>query len=264
MNMLVSGVKRQLADQLQGAVRGGGGCAALERRAPDLTELAQPLPARRGVRPDVIVNPADGRALGPVEAEPERACRVRAAASAVMVDEATRLTAPILHSSTGDSHNASEQGAYVDRDATGALGVHGASECGRERARLACAAPHGIFHIGSVTGARGDHLALAKQRWRQGRDPSRAGGRSTWRAGLAPRRSRRDRGCAGGGAAGGRFGPMAVEPWWRVPSRLARRNRLPGSGHSKCCPFGAEQHVAITPIGGQPVRRTGWARSVKA
>lgn len=107
---------------------------AVGRPRLDLENAATILPAIAEVRPDLIVNAAAYTAVDKAETEPQLAYTINRDGAGAVATAAKALGVPLIHLSTDYVFSGSKQGAYVESDETGPLGVYGKSKLAGELA----------------------------------------------------------------------------------------------------------------------------------
>jgi dTDP-4-dehydrorhamnose reductase len=128
---------------------------------PDL-DLARPetvVTALLALRPDAIVNAAAYTAVDLAESEPALAHEINAAGAAAVARAAAQLDIPIVHLSTDYVFDGSLGRPYREDDATGPLGVYGASKLAGEAAVAAANANHAILRTAWVYSPFGKNFA---------------------------------------------------------------------------------------------------------
>ena len=128
---------------------------------PDL-DLARPetvVAALLALRPDAIVNAAAYTAVDLAESEPALAHEINAAGAAAVARAAAQLDIPIVHLSTDYVFDGSLGRPYREDDATGPLGVYGASKLAGEAAVVAATANHAILRTAWVYSPFGKNFA---------------------------------------------------------------------------------------------------------
>lgn len=168
--ILVTGAQGQLGFELQRSLAALGHVVALARAECDLSNVQALRETIRQLRPALIVNAAAYTAVDKAEAEPELAQRINAEALAVMGEEAKALSAGVIHYSTDYVFDGSKQGAYLESDVTGPLGVYGASKLAGEQALAASGADYWIFRTCWVYGLHGQNFMKTMLRLGKSRD----------------------------------------------------------------------------------------------
>lgn len=167
--ILLLGKDGQVGWQLQRSLAPHGAVVACGRAECDLADLDQLRSVVRLVEPTAIVNAAAYTAVDKAESEPELARRINAEAPAVLVEEAGRLGALLVHYSTDYVFDGEKSGPYVEADPTNPQSVYGRSKLAGEEAILAASGQALIFRTSWVFGARGGNfvktiLRLAHER----------------------------------------------------------------------------------------------------
>jgi dTDP-4-dehydrorhamnose reductase len=136
MRILVTGRNGQLATSLveRAAKRPGVEVVAVGRPELDLEDAASVGPAIAAARPDMVVNAAAYTAVDKAEQEVERAFTINRDGAAAAAAAAARLDVPFIQISTDYVYPGDKQGAYVESDAKGPLGVYGRSKLEGEMA----------------------------------------------------------------------------------------------------------------------------------
>jgi dTDP-4-dehydrorhamnose reductase len=134
---LVTGAAGQVGQALLRAAPADVELAALARSELDISDAAAVRSAVAAIAPDVILNAAAYTAVDRAEAEPERASSVNVAGARHLAEAAAALPAcRLLHLSTDYVFDGRSTRAYLPSDATGPLGVYGASKLAGEQAAL--------------------------------------------------------------------------------------------------------------------------------
>ena len=143
----------------------------------------------RAVKPRWIVNSGAYTAVDKAESEPELAYAINAEAVKVMGEEAKAIGAGVIHFSTDYVFDGSARAPYRETDATGPVGVYGASKLAGESALANSGAGHVIFRTSWVYGARGKNFLLTILKAARERDRLRVvadqHGAPTWSRDLA-------------------------------------------------------------------------------
>lgn len=169
MRFLVTGVTGQVGGELVKVLAPLGEVVAPLRDGLDLARPESVRECIRTVKPDWILSAGAYTAVDKAETEPELAFAINADAPGVMGQEARALGAKVLHYSTDYVFNGQGTAPYLETDATGPLGVYGASKLAGEQALLASGAEAVIFRTSWVYGATGKNflrtiLKLARER----------------------------------------------------------------------------------------------------
>jgi dTDP-4-dehydrorhamnose reductase len=122
------------------------------------------------VKPDVIVNAAAHTAVDKAESEPELAKTINALASDVMAQGALACGAWLIHYSTDYVFDGSGDKPWQEADATGPLGVYGATKLEGEQRILQSGCQHIILRTSWVYAAKGNNFAKTMLRLAQERD----------------------------------------------------------------------------------------------
>jgi dTDP-4-dehydrorhamnose reductase len=128
---------------------------------PDL-DLARPetvVAALLALRPDAIVNAAAYTAVDLAESEPALAHEINATGAGAVARAGAQLDIPIVHLSTDYVFDGSLGRPYREDDATGPLGVYGASKLAGEAAVAAANANHAILRTAWVYSPFGKNFA---------------------------------------------------------------------------------------------------------
>ena len=165
MRILVFGKTGQVATCLQQQAT----VTALGRDAVDLTDTAAVRAAVDRTEADVIINAAAYTAVDKAESDTDTAEAVNHHAPAAMAKAAATRGIPFLHISTDYVFPGDGAAPWQPDDATGPLGVYGASKLRGEDAVRAVGGPHAILRTSWVFSAHGANfvktmLRLGKER----------------------------------------------------------------------------------------------------
>ena len=146
MRVLVTGRDGQLARSLARRAPAWPGLSleAAGRPGLDLERPGSIAEAIAAAAPDVVINAAAYTAVDQAEEEPERAFRINSAAAGEVAGAARRAGARIVQISTDYVFDGAGEGARVETDPTGPLGVYGRSKLEGER-RVAEANPDHVI-----------------------------------------------------------------------------------------------------------------------
>ncbi len=156
--ILLTGVTGQVGGELAAALAPLGAVVAPGHTELDLADADSVREMIRAVKPRWIVNPAAYTAVDKAESEPELAYAINRDAVRVMGEEARELRAGVIHFSTDYVFAGVGMEPYVETDATGPLGVYGASKLAGEEALAETGAAHMIFRTSWVYGATGKNF----------------------------------------------------------------------------------------------------------
>jgi dTDP-4-dehydrorhamnose reductase len=112
----------------------------------------------QNLQPRWIVNPAAYTAVDKAETEPELAFAINAEAPRVLGEEAEKVGAAVLHFSTDYVFSGGGSRPWEETDATGPLGVYGASKLAGEQRLAESGAPYLIYRTSWVYGATGNNF----------------------------------------------------------------------------------------------------------
>ena len=172
--LLILGRNGQVGWELQRALAPLGEVVALDRHSDpcgDLEDLEGLRDTVRRIKPQAVINAAAHTAVDRAEREPDLAWRLNAEAPGVLAHAAHEIGAWLVHFSTDYVFDGSGETAWRESDATGPLGVYGASKLAGEKRVAESGASHLIFRTSWVYAARGQNFAktmlkLARERER--------------------------------------------------------------------------------------------------
>ena len=166
MRVLVFGKTGQVARELQRY----GGVTALSRADADLSDPAACAVIIAETEADVVINAAAYTAVDAAETDTDMAYRVNSEAPAAMAKAAAKRALPFLHISTDYVFDGSGTHAWVEDNATGPLGVYGASKLAGEDSARAAGGPHAILRTSWVVSAHGNNFVKTMLRLGTERD----------------------------------------------------------------------------------------------
>lgn len=156
--ILVVGRTGQVGTALEAALPATGWpFVVMEAPALDLTDAQSIEAAVAAARPDVVVNAAAYTAVDAAESEVELAYAINARGPGLLAAAAARAGAAILHFSTDYVFDGA-RGPWREDDATGPLGVYGASKLAGEHAVAAANPRHIILRTSWVCSATGHNF----------------------------------------------------------------------------------------------------------
>ena len=169
MKILLTGKNGQVGFELERTLAVLGDVTAVDVDDCNLADEAAIAALVARVAPDVIVNPAAYTAVDNAEKNQDLAFAINGRAPGIFGEHAKRLGALVIHFSTDYVFDGSKPTPYVEPDATGPLGVYGASKLAGEQSLAASGAAHVILRTSWVVGAHGANFAktmlrLAKER----------------------------------------------------------------------------------------------------
>ena len=156
--ILVTGATGQVGGELLRTLLKVGEVVAPGRGEMDLADAPSIQAFIRKVRPQWIVNAGAYTAVDKAESESALAYAINAEAVRVIGMEAQELGVPVLHFSTDYVFDGNSLEPYTEADATGPLGVYGASKLAGERALLEAHSASLIFRTSWVYGATGKNF----------------------------------------------------------------------------------------------------------
>ena len=175
MKILLFGKNGQVGWELQRALAPLGEVIALDRHSGeglcgDLSNLAGIAGTISQLKPDVIVNAAAHTAVDKAESEPDLARAINALASEVMAQQALACGAWLIHYSTDYVFDGSGEKPWQESDATGPLGVYGATKLEGEQLIQQSGCKYVILRTSWVYAAKGNNFAKTMLRLAQERD----------------------------------------------------------------------------------------------
>jgi len=187
--ILLTGISGQVGGDLLPLLQPVGTVIAPLRSDLDLAEARSVYRFVMQQRPDWIVHPAAYTAVDKAEGEPGLAYAINAEAPRALGAAAAELGIPVIHFSTDYVFNGAGTKPWSETDATGPLGVYGATKLAGEQALAASGAAHLIFRTSWVYSGRGRNFLLTILRLAQQKDELRVvddqHGAPTWSGDLA-------------------------------------------------------------------------------
>ena len=173
MKVLVPGAKGQLGSRLVefGAQRKGLQVMGLDQSVLDITDPSSIQEALEEHTPDVVVNAAAYTAVDLAEREPERAFDINGQGVKHLAEACSQHGVALVHVSTDYVFGEVERVPLCPSEATGPLGVYGASKLQGEEAFLASGVHGAVVRVAWLYDARGSNflttmLRLAEQHGR--------------------------------------------------------------------------------------------------
>lgn len=159
MRLVVTGKTGQVATALaERGLRAGVEVVSVGRPEFDLANAGNAEAMLRAARPDAIVSAAAYTAVDKAETDKEAAWAANAEGPEHVARAAAKLGVPIIHLSTDYVFNGSKTSPYVETDATGPLGVYGASKLAGEEAVAAATDNHVILRTAWVYSPFGNNF----------------------------------------------------------------------------------------------------------
>ncbi len=159
-NILLTGANGQVGGDLLRLLQPIAKVCAPSRSELDLADTERIRRYVLDLKPDWIIHPAAYTAVDKAESEPELAYAINAGAPRILGEVAAELGIPVIHFSTDYVFNGEGTGPWVETDATGPLGVYGASKLAGEHALAESGAAHLIFRTSWVYSSRGKNFLL--------------------------------------------------------------------------------------------------------
>src|SRR5260370_6511874 len=160
MRFLLTGVSGQVGGELLPLLQPFGAVIAPTRSDLDLSDAAAIRRFVKDVEPHWIINPAAYTAVDKSEPEPDLAYAVNGGAPQALGDAAADMGIPVIHFSTDYVFDGSGTTPWSETDATGPLGVYGASKLAGEQGLAASGAAYLVFRTSWIYGSRGKNFLL--------------------------------------------------------------------------------------------------------
>lgn len=171
MKVAVTGKAGQVAQALSACATTMGGEIVLVGRPDfDLSEPANAMSVFAAIRPDVIVSAAAYTAVDKAESEPELAYRINAEGAGAVARAAAALNVPVIHLSTDYVFDGTKAGEWTEEDATGPMGVYGASKLAGEAAIFAATDNAAVLRVSWVYAPFGTNFVRTMLRLAETRD----------------------------------------------------------------------------------------------
>jgi dTDP-4-dehydrorhamnose reductase len=176
MRALIFGTSGQVARELARTAPAGVEMIALGRAEADLSDPAACAAAVAAHDIDVVINAAAYTAVDQAEDEADLAERINARAPGAMAQAAAAKGIPFLHVSTDYVFDGAPGRPWREEDATGPLGVYGASKLAGERAALAAGGDAVILRTAWVFSSHGKNFVKTMLAHGRDRDEMRVVG----------------------------------------------------------------------------------------
>ena len=187
--ILLTGASGQVGGDLLPLLEPFGAVIAPMRSDLDLADAGAVRRFVKDIKPQWIINPGAYTAVDKAESEAELAFAINAEAPRVLGEAAAIVGAPVIHFSTDYVFDGVASRPWIETDATGPLGVYGASKLAGEVALAESGAAHLIFRTSWVYSSRGKNFLLTILRLAQQREVLRIVddqlGAPTWSRDLA-------------------------------------------------------------------------------
>jgi len=156
--ILLTGKSGQIGRELHKTLATLGRVVAPDRNQLDLADQDAIRLLLRKINPDIIVNAAAYTAVDKAESEPDLAMAVNGIAPGVMVEEAARLNALLVHYSTDYVFDGTKPSPYTEQDTPNPLNVYGRSKLAGEQVICANALRFLVFRTAWVYDAQGKNF----------------------------------------------------------------------------------------------------------
>ena len=156
--ILILGANGQLGVELQRSFADYSGVVALGRDRCDLADLDQVRRVIAEMRPEIVLNAAAYTAVDRAETEAELALRVNGEAAGVLAEEASKISALLVHYSTDYVFDGSKSTAWMEEDRAAPLSVYGSSKLAGERHIAEAGGRYLIFRTSWVVSPHGHNF----------------------------------------------------------------------------------------------------------
>ena len=170
MRILLFGKEGQVGWELQRSLSPLGQLLAVGRQEVDMEDFDGVRHCVQQNKPDIIVNAAAYTAVDKAESEPAKAYRVNAEAVGVLVEEARRLKAWLVHFSTDYVFDGEKSSPYKEDDPVCPLSVYGKSKLEGEQFIRESTARYLIFRTSWIYALRGQNFAKTMLRLAREKD----------------------------------------------------------------------------------------------
>jgi dTDP-4-dehydrorhamnose reductase len=165
LHYLLIGNTGQLGWELERTLAPLGTVYAIDYPEINLTDQESVRKLVRHIRPQVIVNATAYTAVDRAESESALAMAVNAQGPALLMEEAKRLGAALIHYSTDYVFDGTKGAPYTETDSTSPLGVYGASKLAGEQAIQQIGGTYLILRTSWVYSLRRDSFVTKVLGW---------------------------------------------------------------------------------------------------
>ena len=164
LKILVTGRNGQLGWELLRTLGTLGEVTGVDVDTLDLTDTAKVSALVRGLKPDLIVNPAAFTAVDLAEKNAELAQQVNGEVPALLASLAKELGALLIGYSTDYVFNGSKSSPWTEEDTPDPLNVYGRTKLAGDKAIAESGASHLIFRVSWLYCSRGKNYLLTMLR----------------------------------------------------------------------------------------------------
>lgn len=170
MKILLFGKNGQLGWELNRSLQPLGDVVALGRNNADFSDPDSLRKCIQQIQPDIIVNAVAYTAVDKAEDEEELATIINKTAPGVLVEEAGKLGALLVHYSTDYIFDGTKTTPYTETDIPSPVNAYGRSKLGGEQVIQASGCDYLIFRTSWVYASRGHNFLLTILRLAAQRD----------------------------------------------------------------------------------------------